>query len=230
MEQFVKLPGVVQVVAHGETKSSIKVEASGGARILINCDLRVVTDEQFPFALHYFTGSKDHNIAVRQRAQELGLKLNEYELAGQGKSVRCKDEADVFKTLGMEYIPPEMREMTGEIDAALHHHLPKLVEVEDIHGVFHCHTDWSDGSATLEQMALAAKKLGLKYLGIGDHSQSLTVANGLSPERVKKQHAEIDALNKKLKGIHLFKGTECDILPDGWSPACTPISTRRKKK
>jgi DNA polymerase (family 10) len=215
MDAFVKLPGVVQVVAHGETKSSIKVQAGGGGRMLLNCDLRVVADRQFPFALHYFTGSKEHNIAVRGRAQDRGLKLNEYDLAGKGKSVSCKDEADIFAAVGLDYIPPEMRENTGEIDAALHHQVPDLVEVGDIQGVFHCHSDWSDGRNTLEEMAQAARKLGLKYFGFGDHSQSLTVANGLSPERVKKQHAEIDALNSRLKGIHLFKGTECDILPDG---------------
>jgi len=215
MERFVKLPGVVQVVAHGDTKSSIKVNASEAARLLINCDLRIVTDKQFPFALHYFTGSKDHNIAMRARAQHMGLKLNEYELAGAGKSVACKDEAALFKALGLDYVPPELREHTGEIDAALAHQLPSLVKTEDIHGVFHCHTDWSDGKATLKEMAGAAQKLGLKYLGIGDHSQSLTVANGLTPERVQKQHAEIDALNAKLKGFRVFKGTECDILADG---------------
>src|SRR5207237_882004 len=168
------------VVAHGETKSSIKVCASGSARLLINCDLRIVNDKQFPFALHYFTGSKEHNIAVRARAQQLGLKLNEYELAGEGraKSPECDDEAALFQALGLDFIPPELREHTGEIDAALHHQIPDLVTTEDIQGVFHCHTDWSDGKATLEQMAEAAQKLGLKYFGIADHSQSLTLANG----------------------------------------------------
>jgi DNA polymerase (family 10) len=217
MNAFVKLPGVVQVVAHGETKSSVVVgdQGEGGKALRINADLRVVRDEHFPFALHYFTGSKEHNVAMRARAQQYGLKLNEYELAGPGKSIPCKDEADLFKALDLDYIPPEMREHTGEIEAAAAHRLPQLVELNQIRGVFHCHTNWSDGAATLEEMAAAAKRLGLKYLGIGDHSQSLTVARGLTPDRVHKQQAEIDALNDRLKGIKLFKGTECDILADG---------------
>jgi DNA polymerase (family 10) len=216
MDCFVKLAGVVQVVARGDTKSSIMVsEGIGQTQVLLQADLRVVSDEQFPFALHYFTGSKDHNIAMRARAQQRGLKLNEYELAGEKKKVRCKTEADIFEALGVDYIPPELRENTGEIDAAEKHRLPKLVEIKDIHGVFHCHTDWSDGGATLEQMAQAARKLGLQYLGIADHSQSLKLANGLTPARVREQQKDIDELNKKLDGFHLFKGTECDILPDG---------------
>jgi DNA polymerase (family 10) len=216
MDCFVKLPGVVQVVAQGETKSSVIVaEGAGRERVMMNADLRVVTDEQFPFALHYFTGSKEHNIALRGRAQQYGLKLNEYELAGENKKVPCKTESDIFQALDLDYIPPEMRENTGEIEAAQNHLLPKLVETDDIHGVFHCHTDWSDGAATLEGMAEAARKLGLQYLGIADHSQSLKMANGLTPARVHKQQKEIDAYNDMHKGLHLFKGTECDILPDG---------------
>src|SRR5262249_53446821 len=161
------------------------------------------------FALHYFTGSKEHNIAMRARAQTYGLKLNEYALEGEKKKVKCKDEADIFAALDLDFIPPELRENTGEIDAAAKHELPKLIEESDLRGTFHCHTDWSDGKGTLEEMALAAKALGLSYLGIADHSQSLNIANGLKPERVRKQQKEIDALNEKLKGIQLFKGTEC---------------------
>jgi DNA polymerase (family 10) len=217
MQAFTTLPQVVQVVAHGETKSSV-VAAEGvdtGRRVVLNADLRVVRDEQFPFALHYFTGSKEHNIALRARAQKYGLKLNEYELAGPDRSVACKDEAELFRALDLDYVPPEMRENTGEIDAAENHHLPKLIEAGDLHGTFHCHTVASDGKGTLEEMAAAARKLGFKYLGIADHSQSLTVANGLSSERVRQQQLEIDALNKRLKSIKLFKGIECDILADG---------------
>jgi DNA polymerase (family 10) len=209
MDAFVKMPEVAEVIAHGSTKSTVVLENG------INCDLRIVSDEQFPFALHYFTGSKEHNIAMRARAQSYGLKLNEYELSGPKKSIRCKDEADIFKALDLDYIPPELRENTGEIEAAAAHQLPDLIELDDLRGTFHVHTDWSDGSASLEEMAVAARKLGLKYLGIADHSPSLTVANGLTPERVRKQHAEIDALNERLRGIRLLKGTECDILPDG---------------
>jgi DNA polymerase (family 10) len=212
MDRFVSLPGVKSVIGKGETKSSVIVT---DGRVTMNADLRVVSDQQFPFALHYFTGSKEHNIRVRGRAQARGLKLNEYELVGTGKPIACRTEADIFRALDLDYIPPELREDTGEIDAAENHTLPKLLEVDDVQGVFHNHTVYSDGANTVEDMARAAKALGLKYLGFGDHSPSLTVANGLSPDRVRQQQAEIEAVGKKLKGIHLFKGTEVDILADG---------------
>ncbi len=217
MAAFVKLPQVQKIIGQGETKASIVVaglDAHGG-RVMMNADLRVVTKTQFAFALNYFTGSKEHNVAMRQRAIQYGLKLNEYELAGEKKTVACKEEADLYKALDLDYVPPELREDTGEIDAAAGHHLPQLIEVGDLQGCFHNHSTWSDGKASLEQMAEAAKKLGYKYFGIGDHSQSLNIANGLDPKRVREQIKEIDALNSKLKGIHLFKGTECDILADG---------------
>jgi DNA polymerase (family 10) len=216
MERFVKLPGVVQVTGHGDTKSSVIVNVGSASQPLhINADLRVVSDEQYPFTLHYFSGSKQHCIAMRVLAQKNGLKLNEYGLTGTDRSVHCKTETDIFRALGLGYIPPELREDTGEMEAAAKNEIPTLVEVADIRGVFHCHTTESDGAATLEEMAHAAKDLGLKYLGIGDHSQSLTVANGLTPARVRKQQAAIDELNGRLKGFRVFKGTECDILPDG---------------
>src|SRR5262249_40048059 len=145
----------------------------------------------------------------------MGLKLSEYGLVGDKNDIKCKSEEEIFAALGLAYIPPEMREDTGEVDAAEKGQVPTLVQASDIQGVFHNHTTASDGVNTLEEMAQAAKKLGLKYLGIGDHSQSLTVANGLSVARVKAQQAEIDALNARLKGFHVFKGTECDILADG---------------
>jgi DNA polymerase (family 10) len=217
MEHFVKLPGVIQVAGQGATRSSVVVQrvTASGMRITMNADLRVVSDEQYPFALAYFTGSKQHNIAMRSRAQQYGLKLNEYELAGPDRSVACKDEADIFRALDLDYIPPEMREDTGEMDAATKHNLPHLLEPDDIQGLFHNHTVASDGAATLEEMAQAAKAMGLKYLGIADHSRSLTIANGLSPERLRTQIAEIDALQQRIKGLKIFKGTECDILDDG---------------
>jgi DNA polymerase (family 10) len=216
MECFVSLPGVEQVLGHGETKSSVIVgNGAGHGRILMNADLRVVSDKEYPFALMYFTGSKEHNIVLRQRAQEHGLKLNEYELAGERKHVACKDEADIYKILGLDYIPPELREDMGETDAATKHQLPHLVELDDIRGTFHCHTTMSDGRNSLDEMVSTARDLGWKYYGIADHSQSLTVANGLNPARVRQQQADIDALAKKVPDIKLFKGTECDILPDG---------------
>lgn len=216
MDAFVALPEVIQVIGHGDTKASIVAAMSiHGEKVVLNADLRVVPDESFPFALHYFTGSKEHNIRVRQRAIERGLSLNEYGLAGPKKSVKCKEEADVFKALELAYIPPELREDSGEIEAAETNALPTLIERSDLRGVFHNHSTYSDGNASLEAMALAAKKLGLEYFGIGDHSQSLKIANGLTPSRVKEQNQEIDALNARLKGIHIIKGTECDILEDG---------------
>ena len=217
MDRFVSLPGVVQVVGHGPTKSSIVVDHSlgRGRRVVMNADLRVVRDEQYPFALHYFTGSKEHNVAMRARAQQYGLKLNEYELAGPDRHIPCKEEADIFRALDLDYIPPELREHTGEIEAAALHRLPALVEVADLQGTFHCHSNWSDGTASIQEMAQAAQKLGLKYLGIADHSQSLALAYGLTPDRVREQQAEIDRVNARLDGIKLFKGTECDILADG---------------
>jgi DNA polymerase (family 10) len=217
MAHFVSLPQVQKIIGQGDTKSSVVVAGLdfNNVRVVMNADLRVVTDSQFPFALNYFTGSKEHNVAMRQRAIGYALKLNEYELVGAKKTIPCKEEADIYKALDLDYVPPELREDTGEIAAAAAHHLPRLIEAGDLQGCFHNHSTWSDGAASVEQMARAAKKLGYKYLGIGDHSQSLTIGNGLTPERVEEQHKEIDALNARLKGIHVFKGTECDILADG---------------
>jgi DNA polymerase (family 10) len=217
MERFVSLPGVIQVTGQGPTKSSIVLQRimPSGTKITMNADLRVVPDVNYPFALNYFSGSKEHAKAMRSRAIQRKLKLNEYELAGEGGSVPCKDEADLYRALGLDYIPPELREDTGEIEAAEKGALPNLIEVKDVHGVFHNHTVYSDGANTLEEMAHAAQALGLTYLGIGDHSQSLTIANGLSPERLVQQIKEIDRLNKRLDGIRIFKGSEVDILQDG---------------
>lgn len=209
MKQFVELPEVIKVVGHGPTKSSVLLLDG------IQADLRVVSEKQFPFALHYFTGSKAHNVAMRARAQEFGLKLNEYELAGPKRSVDCPEEADIFAALGLDYIPPELREDTGEIDAAAEHRLPNLLSYDGLAGCFHCHTNASDGGNTLEEMANAAKELGLTYLGIADHSQTAAYAGGLTPDRVLEQFKKIDALNERLSGIRLFKGIESDILADG---------------
>ena len=216
MEAFVSLPEVMQVVAHGETKSSIVAAMTvDREKVILNADLRVVADECFPFALHYFTGSKEHNVRLRSRAIDQGLSLNEYGLKGEGRDVKCATEADIFAALGLEYIPPELREDTGEIEAAEKKKLPHLITVKSLRGVFHNHSTYSDGNASLEEMALAAKALGLDYLGIGDQSQSLRIARGLSPEMVKKQHREIDELNARLHGVRILKGIESDILDDG---------------
>ncbi len=216
MDAFVKFPQVMQVVAHGPSKSSVVAAIEvGGKKVILNADLRVVTDEQFPITLVHFTGSKDHNILLRQRAIERGWSLNDFALTGEKGPIPITDEEGLYKKLDLRWVPPEMREATGEIEFAEAGTIPALIELSDLRGVFHNHTTASDGVATLEEMAKAAKKFGFEYFGVGDHSQSLTVANGLSPERVRQQWAEIDALNKKLKGIRILKGTECDILADG---------------
>ena len=218
MDVFVSHPEVQTVVAKGGTKSSVLLKAG------INCDLRIVSDAEFPFALNYFTGSKDHNVEMRSRARKYGWSLNEYgfselgaeEKRGKAKRVvKCKDEADIYKALDLGYIAPELRENMGEIETAEKGKLPRLLEMKDIRGAFHCHTTYSDGVNTLEEMANAARAMGWEYLGIGDHSKVVAYAGGLTEERVKAQHKEIDALNSKMKGLRIFKGTECDILANG---------------
>ncbi len=210
IDRFVKLPQVAAVLAHGPTKASVRL-ADG-----VQCDLRGVEDDQFAFALHYFTGSKAHNIAMRKRALARGLSLNEYALSGQNTSIPCRTEAELFAALGLSYIPPELREDTGELEAAEQERLPRLIERSELRGTFHCHSVWSDGGATIAEMAEAARDRGLEYLGIADHSRSAAYAGGLSIDRVRDQWAEIDTLNRKLgPRFHIFKGTECDILADG---------------
>jgi DNA polymerase (family 10) len=218
MKLFTSHASVERITGEGETKASVVLRSG------INCDLRVVDDKEFPFALNYFTGSKEHNVKVRSMARENGWSLNEYgfkALEDQEKGrkskkiVKCASEEDIYDAVGLAYVPPELREDLGEIEAAQNGSLPELVTYEDIRGTFHCHTNYSDGQNTLAEMAAAAKKLGWEYLGIADHSKVAAYANGLSEERVKKQHKEIDALNETFKGFRLFKGTEVDILPNG---------------
>lgn len=218
MDVFTSHPDVERVVAKGDTKSSVLLKSA------INCDLRVVKDDEYPFALAYFTGSKEHNIEMRSLAKKFGWSLNEYgfshlgaeEKRGKAKRiVKCRDEEDIFEALELSYIPPELRENMGEIDAARSGKIPRLIEDNDIRGTFHCHTTYSDGANTLEEMAEAAKALGWEYLGIADHSKIAAYAGGLSEEKVKRQNKEIDKLNGRLQGFRIFKGTEVDILRDG---------------
>jgi DNA polymerase (family 10) len=206
MKRFVEADGVERVTGHGETKSSV-VLTSGMA-----ADLRVVSDEEFPYALHHFTGSKEHNVAMRQRAKDLGLKMNEYGLFRGDTLVKCKDERAIFKELGLPFIAPELREDMGELELKKE---PALVERGDLVGLIHCHTNYSDGAATVAQMAEAAEGEGYKYIVLADHSQSAAYAGGLSPASVKKQHKEIDAVNAKMKGFRIIKGIESDIRADG---------------
>ncbi|MBE0556287.1 MAG: DNA polymerase/3'-5' exonuclease PolX, partial [Proteobacteria bacterium] len=189
----------------------------------INCDLRIVKDSQYAFALNYFTGSKEHNVEMRSRARERGLSLNEYAFTAivdsKTKSKKtppkCTDENQIYKALGLAYVPPELREMMGEFEAAEKNAIPELVQERDLKGTFHCHTTYSDGTNTLEEMAKAAKSRGREYLGIADHSQIAAYAGGLPPERVRQQIREIDKLNASSKDFWIFKGTEVDILGDG---------------
>jgi DNA polymerase (family 10) len=216
VDEFVKLPHVMEVTAREAARASVvAVGFLDGDKVVLNTDLRVVPDEQFPFAVVHFTGSAAHVAHLRQRARDRGLELTEFGLTEKRGPVPCRDEHDVYRALGLHWVPPEMREGTGEIELAERGEVPPLVEPSDIRGVFHNHTTASDGKATLAEMAAAARDLGYEYFGVADHSQSLTVANGLSPHRVRAQWAEVDTLNRKLSGIRVLKGTECDILSDG---------------
>ncbi len=210
LDVFTKGPDVVAVLGHGPTKASVRLWEG------VQCDLRGVSDAQFPFALHYFTGSKAHNIAMRRRAIDRGLKLNEYALEGPDGPVPCRDETELYRALGLHYVPPEMREDQGEFERAEAGEIPKLVTLDELTGTFHCHSDWSDGGATIAEMAEAARALGLKYLGIADHSRAAAYAGGLTVDRVRQQWEEIDRLNESFGGaFRIFKGTESDILVDG---------------
>lgn len=206
---FVNLEDVVHCYNHGQTKSSVRL-ANG-----MDCDLRVVNKKSFGSALQYFTGSKDHNIAVRKIAQEQGYKLNEYGVFKNDKQIAGKTEKEVYKALGFPYIEPELRTNSGEIKAAQKGKLPKIIGYEDIKGDLQMHSTWSDGSNSISEMAKAAKGLGHKYIAITDHSQSLRVAGGLSPKDFKKQWAEIEKVNKEIKNFRILKGAEVDILEDG---------------
>lgn len=205
---FARYPEVENVVAHGDTKSSITLSSG------MNCDLRTVTEAEFPYALMYFTGSKDHNVALRTLAKKKGIKINEYGFFKGKRKIPCVSEAEIYEKLGLHYIPPELRENTGEIDAARAADFPELISEKDIFGTFHVHSTYSDGVTPLEDMIREAERMGLEYVGISDHSQSAKYAKGLEPERLRIQWKEIDAIQKRVK-IRIFKGIESDILADG---------------
>jgi DNA polymerase (family 10) len=219
---FTGQPGVKEVTARGDTKASVRLEDG------LQADLRIVPTGQFAFALHHFTGSKDHNVQMRQRALDRGMSLSEWGLvpssgegtakdkAGRNEGVRADDEKAIFAALGLSFIPPELREGMGEIEAAEKGEIPKLVELRDLKGAFHNHTTESDGSNTLAEMTEAAEALGWEYLGIADHSKSSVQAKGLTAERLLSQLAAIAALNSSRRfKTRVFAGTECDILSDG---------------
>ncbi|PYJ48304.1 MAG: DNA polymerase/3'-5' exonuclease PolX [Verrucomicrobia bacterium] len=218
---FVAHPLVDSIIAQGPTKSSVRLRSG------IQCDLRVVSATEYPFALAYFTGNKEHNIELRSRALQRGWTLNEYRLAPLPPDPKAKkkrpvkkiptvgDEADLYRAVDLDFIAPELRENTGEFGAAEKHSLPKLIEKENLRGTFHCHTTASDGHNSLEEMAEAAQVLGLEYLGIAEHSRSSVQAHGLDKVKLHAQVAAIAKVNKKFDGFRLFAGVECDILRDG---------------
>ena len=216
---FVSQPGIIKVTAKGPTKASVIL--AGG----IQCDLRVVSDAEFPFALAYFTGSKEHNIVMRQRAIQRGLRLNEYGLFKSKEETRdpellvpCAREDDIFEELGLVFVPPELREDLGEFTAAEKNELPKLIEWTDLKGALHNHSNWSDGRNTLEEIAEYMEDLGLQYWAITDHSKSSFQANGLDAHRLREQILEINKLNERIAArggdFRLLTGSEVDILKD----------------
>jgi DNA polymerase (family 10) len=209
MQRFLAYAEVRQVLSRGETRSSVVLHAG------IQVDVRVVAEECYGAALHYFTGSKSHNIAVRKLGQERGLKINEYGVFRGNKRIAGETEESVYAAVGLPYIPPELREDRGEIEAARAGELPRLVELEDLRGDLHVHTKASDGHGSMRDMALAASARGLRYLAITEHSRRLRLAHGLDPRRLELQIDEIDRLNAELTGIRVLKGIEVDILADG---------------
>jgi DNA polymerase (family 10) len=213
-EQIANLPEVIQIVGQGETKVSIVVDVDG---MVMGVDVRLVTSDQFGSALSHFTGSKEFNILIRQRAKQYGWKVSEYGIydPDTDQTMTFKDEADFFAQLELPFIPPELREDRGEIEKAKLGALPALIQLRDYRGDLHAHTLYSDGSHSIKDMALAAKAKGYEYIAITDHSQSLKVASGLTVDEVYEQWAEIDQLNQEGLGITILKGAEVDILADG---------------
>ncbi len=209
VQYFTEIPTVSEVLAQGDTKVSVRLQEG------INADLRVVQEKEFPCALHHFTGSKEHNTALRHHAKTMGLKINEYGLFRGEERMDCRSEEGLFQTLGLPYIPPELRENYGEIEAAKKGELPLLVEEREIRGLFHVHTYYSDGINSPEEIIKACQKAGFEYVGISDHSQSAFYAGGLKEDDLQRQLEEIEALREKYPGLAIFKGVEADIKADG---------------
>jgi DNA polymerase (family 10) len=209
VEAFTTLPRVAEVLAAGSTKASVRTKDG------LQIDLRVVPGDAYGAALSYFTGSQAHNVRLRGLSQSKGLKLNEYGLYRGERRVAGRTEEAIYKKLGMQYVPPELREDRGEVEAALEKELPELLELGDIRGDLHVHSDYSDGHSTIEEVARAAKAMGYKYVSINDHSHSLGVAHGLTVERLHQQMEEIAEVNGRVRGMTVLTGTEVDILSDG---------------
>ncbi len=208
-EHFLKHPSIAEVLARGEDKVSVRLKST------MQVDVRLLARQQYGAALMYFTGSKEHNIALRDRAKKRGWKLSEYGLFEGEKVLASRTEEEVYEKLGLEWIPPELRENQGEIELAERNQLPRLVELGDIRGDLQMHTTASDGNASVEEMAVAAKKLGYRYILITDHSKAVTIANGLDEKRAVENIRRIHAARKKVKGIEIWAGAEVDILGDG---------------
>jgi DNA polymerase (family 10) len=209
MDHFINYRDKADIIAKGNTKTTLKLNSG------INADLRLVDDSEFPFTMHHFTGSKEHNTAMRSLAKTKNLKMNEYGLFRGSELITCKDENEIFHALGMVYIAPELRENRGEVEAALHNQLPDLYDGTPFYGIFHIHSTFSDGAHSVSQIAETCRSAGFEYMGISDHSKTAFYANGLTEERVLAQHAEIDKLNEMYTDFHIFKGIESDILADG---------------
>jgi DNA polymerase (family 10) len=209
MRHFVSYEQCFQIKNQGITKSAIVLNSG------ITAEIRLVQDHEYPFLLHHATGSKEHNTHMRQLAKEQGYKLNEYGLFRNEQRITCKSESEIFKTLGLAFIPPELRENMGEIEAAREGKLPNLYEGHPFTGIFHVHTTYSDGANTIEEIATACQSLGFAFVGICDHSKSAFYANGLTEERVLQQQEEINRLNSENNDFRILKGIEVDILHDG---------------
>jgi DNA polymerase (family 10) len=206
---FVSMPEVIQILEKGKTKSAVKLNTG------MNADIRILPEESFGAALQYFTGSKPHNIELRRIAQDKGWKLNEYGIFRKNKQIAGKTEEEVYEKLGLQWIPPEMRENTGEIEAAKKKELPNLIGYKDLKGDLQVHSNWTDGQNSICEMAEQAKKNGLQYIVISDHSRYLAMTGGLDEKGLVKQAEEIDQVNKYLDGITVLKGAELNILKDG---------------
>jgi len=214
MERFIRHEDVRDVVSHGPTRSIVHLRSG------LQVDLRGVPEESYGAALHYFTGSKAHNIAIRKLAQHVQLKVNEYGVFRNGQRIAGQSEEEIFARLGLQYIAPELREMRGEIEAARENRLPKLIVQEDILGDLHAHTNETDGHYTLAEMVQAARERGYQYLAITDHSQRVTIARGMDEKRLRAEIAAIDNLNSKLNEFTILKGLEVDILNNRLNSAC----------
>lgn len=212
ISHFCRHPRATRVLAEGSTKGSVLLETESGER---QVDLRIVDASEYGAALQYFTGSKAHNIRLRSLAKDLGLKISEYGVFKGEKKIAGRDETEIYQALGLPWIPPELREDRGEIEAGQEGYLPRLVELEDIKGDLHVHSNWSDGSLDIEELTKLARQRGYQYIAICDHSQSAKYARGLTPEQLLDQMNEIDRLNQNLAGFVVLKGVEVDILADG---------------